>query len=65
MDRRTIGTKNPGRCGEVAAIERWLLVEVQLYADILHRACAPLPEVGAIRANQLVSLRRIQGRYNK
>ena len=30
MDRRTIGTKNPGRCGEVAAIERLPLVEVQL-----------------------------------
>ena len=33
MDRRTctIGTKNPGRCGEVATIERWPLVEVRLY----------------------------------
>ena len=31
MDRRTIGTENPGRCGEVAAIERWPLVEVRLY----------------------------------
>ena len=31
MDRRMIGTKNPGRCGEVAAIERWLLVEARLY----------------------------------
>ena len=30
MDRRTIGTKNPGRCREVAAIERWPLVEVRL-----------------------------------
>ena len=31
MDRRKIGTKDPGRCGEVAAIERWPLVEVRLY----------------------------------
>ena len=32
MDKRTIGTKNLGRCGEVAAIEleRWPLVEVRL-----------------------------------
>ena len=28
MDRRTIGTKNPGRYGVVVAIERWPLVEV-------------------------------------
>ena len=26
MDRRSIGTKERGRCEEVAIIERWLLV---------------------------------------
>ena len=26
-----VGTKNPGRCREVAVIERWPLVEVRLY----------------------------------
>ena len=30
-DRRTIWTKNPGRCGDLAAIVRWPLVEVRLY----------------------------------
>ena len=28
MDRRTVGTKNPGCCREVAVIDRWPLVEV-------------------------------------
>ena len=31
MYRCTVGTKNPGRCREVAVIERWPLVEVRLY----------------------------------
>ena len=30
MDRRTVGTKNPGCCREVVVIERWPLVEVRL-----------------------------------
>ena len=33
MDQRTVGMKNPGRCGEVAVIERWPLVEDRLYSN--------------------------------
>ena len=31
MDRPYVGTKKSGRCREVAVVERWPLVEVQLY----------------------------------
>ena len=45
MDRRTIGTKNPGRCGEVATIERWPLVEVQLYSTLYCLVVSALKEL--------------------
>ena len=31
MYRCTVGTKNPGRCREVAVVGRWPSVEVRLY----------------------------------
>ena len=48
MDRRTIGTKN---CGEVAAIERWPLVEVRLYYT----------NIGTLIAGRLIGIRLYTG----